>query len=66
MHKAEFVMYDGGKGKDELALVVEVGDDTELDLFVFDNQTGATGRVNGVPRRDEGGGHTWKPLRPKQ
>ncbi len=59
MKFGEVVKYDAGE-VDQIAFVTGVHTGTKLDLLTFN--AGGTGSVKKeVPRRDEGGGHTWKP-----
>jgi len=58
MKLGEVVKYDAGN-EDQLAFVLKSNGD-KLDLLAFDKN--GNGQVHkGVPRRDEGGGVTWKP-----
>lgn len=62
MEKYSKVEYDTGEGTTLAFVAEDTGSDTRLDLFVFDPKDGQSSLVKSVPRRDEGGGKTWKPI----
>lgn len=51
--------FTGHGGREHFALVLKEGEDTKLDLLVFDNETGAPGIFKDVPRGQQGEGITW-------
>lgn len=53
------VLYEGEGGKTHLALIRSTGGGNTADLVVFIED--GVAMHNDVPRRDEGGGHTWRP-----
>lgn len=57
----KLVWYEGDPN-DGVALIVDKLDDYTADLIVFPKDGGAHLYLDAVPRRDEGGGHTWRPL----
>lgn len=64
MNAVKSVFYNNGEAE-LFALVVADKGEHELDLIVFDQDTGASSLVRNVPRRakadygPEGGGRTW-------
>jgi hypothetical protein len=53
------VIYEGADGEEFLALVRTSGGKTEANLIVFTRE--GIAMHNGVPRNDDGGGHTFRP-----
>lgn len=54
------VHYEGKDGLAPLAFIAVADGGPLADLLVFD-ENGAGTVHKDVPRRDEGGGHTWRP-----
>ena len=59
MEFGKIVKFDAGN-EDQIAFVVKSHESGNLDLLAFD-KNGAGSVHKDVPRRDEGGGVTWKP-----
>jgi hypothetical protein len=57
--KATVVYYEGDPSG--YALIVNQDEPYTADLVVFPEGGGSPEYRLGVPRRDEGGGHTWRP-----
>lgn len=54
------VVYEGAEGDAPLALIASKDGGANADLAVMD-KNGAWTLHSDVARRDEGGGHTWRP-----